>query len=835
MIESSWQTAPFDASLWFSSANQSKSTTIVLPNPSFTCLPSESKKKREETLRIENLTMAFEMPLDQIKQLRMLLRKEANLSWYEPEKEENLALPKLPSVSETIRKLDPSPPYLRCKNCNARLIRDVQSSVCVFCGTNPLKDLPPEPIKFKSTIGYRWLLESLQLDGSEMVVPVVDENKWNRGRNEPKDEIPLTELLDLEIRWPSEAERALSSTSDSESFQGKSSLNLAGVNLDSYFDRRESDSDVFEQSMASGKQVGAALDNTFHANENLSLFQNVQASEVAAGSTENRSADSFSSWEANFMSASSGPFHEEAKSADHSKVELDRESGSWKDSVGVKKKDDFNPSASTEHDYFQGDGWRTSNLGVHTQTGKSESTMDLSGTNAAESVNGSRRKLDWMEDDQHQGSDNKITDTVAIAEDKFSFDEWNDFTGLASTQDPSSTISSSKTTNQTENFGFSVDFNDTATAEDAKNSSNKGFDWMQDQWQDNNKTTDTISANEAADSFDAWNDFTGSANTQHSSFGASNSGITGQTGKFELTQDPNDTKTAESATGSSINFDWMQDDQWQESNNKATSIMNTNEAAYSFDSWNDFTGSAISQNPSSGVSDSVITAQTGKSEITADLNDMKTEEGTNASSRRSFDWIQDNQWQVSNNKTTDTTTTNDIDSFDVWNDFTSLTTTQDHSNNVWKQTVNQTSAEKTSEMNLLSSSNNSHDTEISVFPHDLFSEQFGSSLSSLPATSSNRVAEVETTRGNSGDLSTAVGSKADIEMLLSQMHDLSFMLENNLSIPPKMLLLYISWSFILGEMNLILIFVQDIISSTANQSAVDASHLGHFWLFACEL
>lgn len=34
--------------------------------------------------------------------------------------------------------------------------------------------------------------------------------------------------------------------------------------------------------------------------------------------------------------------------------------------------------------------------------------------------------------------------------------------------------------------------------------------------------------------------------------------------------------------------------------------------------------------------------------------------------------------------------------------------------------------------------------------------------------------------------SEKVGSKAnDVEMLLSQMHDLSFMLESNLSIPPK--------------------------------------------------
>lgn len=110
--------------------------------------------------------MAFEMPLDQIKQLQILLREKASLSWYQPEKEGNLALPKLPSVAETVSKLDPSPPNLRCKNCNGRLLRGLQSFMCVFCGTNPHEDLPPDPIKFKNSIGYRWLLESLHLDGS---------------------------------------------------------------------------------------------------------------------------------------------------------------------------------------------------------------------------------------------------------------------------------------------------------------------------------------------------------------------------------------------------------------------------------------------------------------------------------------------------------------------------------------------------------------------------------------------------------------------------------------------------------------------------------------------
>jgi len=215
----------------------------------------------------------------------------------------------------------------------------------------------------------------------------MDENEWNRGRNESKDEIPLSELLDLEIRWPSKAEIAQLSNSDAAAFQGKSSLSLAGVDLDSYFDRKEADSDMFEQNLASGTQVGTALDNTFEANENLSLFQNVQASEVAAGSTENLSGDSLSSWEASFTSASFVPVHEMSKSVDHSNVDLDTASGFVKDSAGVKENDDFNPSASIEHDYFQGDGWRTSNSTLHAQAGKSESTTDLIGTKTTDSAN----------------------------------------------------------------------------------------------------------------------------------------------------------------------------------------------------------------------------------------------------------------------------------------------------------------------------------------------------------------------------------------------------------------------------------------------------------------
>ncbi|XP_052114820.1 uncharacterized protein LOC107481263 isoform X3 [Arachis duranensis] len=625
--------------------------------------------------------MAFEMPLDQIKQLQILLRKDANLSWYDTEKNDQLSLPKLPSVAETVANLDPSPPYLRCKNCDGRLLRGVQSSICVFCGANPHKDLPPEPIKFKDTLGYKWLLDSLQLDGSEMVAPMEEEeNSSSRRRSESKDEIPLSELLDLEIRWPSEAERTLSSNSDSEAFQGKSSLSLAGVDLDGFFDHRESDSNASGQTMAFGDQVGdTASYSAIQAGENLSLFQNVQASELATPtrSMEDQSDDSFSGWAANFRSASSGPVNEEPESSfGHSKVQ---------DTVSGSSKDDFNHSVSKGNDWFQVDGWRTSNLEVPNQSGKPELNVDFNDTKTAESAtSSSTRNLDWMQDDQWQRNDNKTTAAVVTEAVEYSFDGWNDFTGSAraSAQDPSSIISRSNITEQVGKSEITADNNNTKA--EGNSSSIEDFSWMQDGiWPgSNNKTTDTKSTNNVEDSFDDWNDFSGSASAQYLPSNLSNSKITGESGKSELAKNNDDKRIAGDDSGSPRNFDWMQANQWQGSNDQASGIATTNEGADSFDDWNDFTGSPVTQNPSGSVSYSEINVLAGKSGTSADCHQTKTEVG-NSSSIEDFSWMQDEGWPGSNNKTTNTKGANeDADSFDDWNDFTGSANAQNLSSNL---------------------------------------------------------------------------------------------------------------------------------------------------------
>ncbi|KAK4286281.1 hypothetical protein QN277_002860 [Acacia crassicarpa] len=654
--------------------------------------------------------MAFEIPVDQIKELQLLLRKEVSLSLYEPEKEDPFTLPRLPSVSETIAGLDPSPPYLRCKHCKGKLLRGVQSSICVFCGTNPHKDLPPDPIKFKDTVGYRFLLDALQLDGSEMVGPINEGNDSSRARSASKEEIPLFELLDLEIIRPSELDRPQTSNADEAAFQSKGSLGLAAADLGSFFAQPKCTPDAFEDQLASEKLVDGATDEPFQTNENLSLFQNVLVPEKTIGPSEGQTGISFSGWEADFQSASSEAIHKESKSFDHSDVDLDEVFGYRNASLDAKKNDSSNPSASMKNDWFQGDMQRTSE--VTSQTGKPEFMFGLNYAKMAESASSSTRNLDWMLADPGQESQNKTTDNV---------------------------------------------------------------------------TTD-----EVADSLDALDDFTGSVRTQDPSSSVSNSKITSQTGEAKVTANLYDKKTAEGNHSSSTeNFDWMQDDDlWPGSNDKTTRPVPTDEVTDTINAWDGFIGSAGTQDPSSSFPNSVMASQTERSEITADHNDRKVVE-----SNSNFDWMGDDLWQGSYNKTTDTVTTEEVSgSFDDWNGFTSSAATQDHSSNVWEQTVNQTSSnQQTSEMDIFSLSSNSNVVNFGGFKqHDLFSEQSSDPLSSTGANIqtgafSGRVASVDAAGGNSGDVSSAkVGSNVDdVEMLLSQMHDLSFMLESELSVPPK--------------------------------------------------
>lgn len=98
-----------------------------------------------------------------IDQVQILLRREALLESFNPN---DPSIPPPPTLKEAIAGIGTSDNHFRCKHCKGGLFRGSESIICVYCGYGQLQESPPEPIAFKSTLGFGWLLHSLRLDGS---------------------------------------------------------------------------------------------------------------------------------------------------------------------------------------------------------------------------------------------------------------------------------------------------------------------------------------------------------------------------------------------------------------------------------------------------------------------------------------------------------------------------------------------------------------------------------------------------------------------------------------------------------------------------------------------
>ncbi|KAJ7981272.1 Dentin sialophosphoprotein [Quillaja saponaria] len=236
-----------------------------------------------------------------------------------------------------------------------------------------------------------------------------------------KDEFSLSELLDLEIRWPSELEKPETNVWNEKPIWTKISLNLDGVSLDDFFTKNEPSSDAFGEHLVPDKQIDSASATSYAlvGNGNLSLFENVHPSETATRSTEDEIGDSTSDWAANFQPPGLETLQEGSKSFDPffgSMVDLtahiDTVFGSGKDSVDVKVKDNMNPSESLDRDCFQGDIWS----------------------------NSISENIDWIQEEKWQSTNDKATDDRTTGEKTDSFDAWNGFTSSTSTQDPSNNV-----------------------------------------------------------------------------------------------------------------------------------------------------------------------------------------------------------------------------------------------------------------------------------------------------------------------------------------------------------------------------------------------------------
>lgn len=424
--------------------------------------------------------MAFELPSDLIQQAKILTRTEAGLPDYLPD---DPSLPAMPSLSATVAAFDPSPPYLRCKRCQGRLLRGLQSLICIYCGhklhQNP--DVAPDPISFKSTVGYQWFLQALRLDGSEKVGAATEKNQVNKGPRSPHDEVLLSDVLDLKIRWPTELETD-NTIMNKKLELSKSSYDPTGFDLDNFlsFPKMENISSADKEPAVISNNIGSAANKTIGNHEDLSLFENLRSSEPAVTSSTVQTSDDFSGWEADFQGAGSGeqnvsnesssPIssavgsggqhafavfdtsmsstvspgreYEVSKSTDafvgsdiDLSAQLETVFGTAEGPTDGKLKDVVAVS-SAANDWPAVDVWDSANPEVSQKAGD---TLPISRPKDAELKNNSNdpsTSIDWFQDDTWQTHNAPAPKHDTTNGDHDSFDEWNTFTSSAPTKDP---------------------------------------------------------------------------------------------------------------------------------------------------------------------------------------------------------------------------------------------------------------------------------------------------------------------------------------------------------------------------------------------------------------
>ncbi|KAK4369396.1 hypothetical protein RND71_013188 [Anisodus tanguticus] len=434
--------------------------------------------------------MALELPTDMIQQAKISTRIEAGLPKYNPN---DPSLPSLPSLSATVAAFDPSPPYLRCKRCQGKLLRGLQSLICIYCGhklhQNP--EVVPDPISFKSTVGYQWFLQALRLDGSEKVAAANEKNQVNKGPSSPHDEVLLSDLLDLKIRWPTELETDNTITNKKLELS-KSSYNPTGFDLDNFlsFPKRENTSSAYKEQAVISDSIASAANKTVGSHEDLSLFENlrssepavisstvqtsdnIRSSEPAVTSSTGQPSDDFSGWQADFQSAGSGEQNVSNTSSSH-----------ISSAVG----------SGGQHAFAAFDTSTSSTVSTGNQHECSKSTDAFVGSDIDLSA-----QLDTVFGTAEGPTDGKLKDVVAVspaANDWPAVDLWD-----------SANPEASQKAGEIHPISRPKD----AELQNSSNDPSTSIDWFQDDtWQTNNAAApkhDTENGDH--DSFDEWNTFT---------------------------------------------------------------------------------------------------------------------------------------------------------------------------------------------------------------------------------------------------------------------------------------------------------------------------------------
>ncbi|KAB2073565.1 hypothetical protein ES319_A07G091800v1 [Gossypium barbadense] len=700
--------------------------------------------------------MAIEIPKDLITQLQISLRKQANVPSYDSTDPSLPGLPLFHSTSDSPRR--------RCIHCKSRLLRGSDSILCIFCGKRPT-ETPPPPIKFQSTSGYRWFLHSLNLDGSENVGESLDGDGKDKGSGE---EFALSDILGLEIKWNDVEFKGFES-----GLRKSNPLNLAGFDVEDDFlvERKEGSASIPSEGTSAVKK-GTSF----------------------TGSNVHESRGAVSGWQAEFQSDDHGaistmsfdPFASSSKGIS-SDID-DAVVGQGTNLFDGKDKGNQTSSESKTTDWFQGD-----------------------------------LKSNFTSGDQAQSSISNTLGERTINDD----DDWNDFTGSTNAQGSSDQdadglksmnekgSSADLSTHMDSVFGTGDSFQgkpvDNTTSSHSSN-------WFQDDlW--SNSTSKTVhhteqfdknvgnkdgeilaninSVTNDEDSFGAWNDFKSSSILNSSISSSNEHGIHTSTTE-EKNSDPfsgwdTDFQSANSKNnrvgsiasdpfvGSSLGLSDHIDTVFASGNDLFDMKAKDSSNASNANSW--------LQDDLCSNSSSKLTHQAENLGATGDIMDSGKAKSVHNSSSIDVNWFPDDQLLTGNKKAPDEKSIEETDNlFSDWSDFKSSTTKQDPLSDSSKQAITIDDNNDLSAWNDFTSSTGAKDPlSNSSKQTDLFSGAFSNQNGSTDidiiwpeAPISARMADEDFSNATTG------GSKADeIEVLMSQMHDLSFMLETNLSVPTK--------------------------------------------------
>ncbi|PPS16564.1 hypothetical protein GOBAR_AA04013 [Gossypium barbadense] len=731
--------------------------------------------------------MAIEIPKDLITQLQISLRKQANVPSYDSTDPSLPGLPLFHSTSDSPRR--------RCIHCKSRLLRGSDSILCIFCGKRPT-ETPPPPIKFQSTSGYRWFLHSLNLDGSENVGEPLDGDGKDKGSGE---EFALSDILGLEIKWNDVEFKGFES-----GLRKSNTLNLAGFDVEDDFlvERKEGSASIPSEGTSAVKK-GTGF----------------------TGSNVLESRGAVSGWQAEFQSDDHGAistvsFDPVASSSKDISSDIDDAVvGQGTNLFDGKDKGNQTSSESKTTDWFQGD--LKSNF-----TSGDQAQSSISNTLGERTINDDDDWNDFTGSTNAQGSSDQDADGLKSMNEKGG----DSFSGLEAGSESTIFETHHEVSKSFDHFaGSSADLSthmdsvfgtgDSFQGKPVDNTtSSHSSNWFQDDlW--SNSTSKTVhhteqfdknvgnkdgeilaninSVTNDEDSFGAWNDFKSSSILNSSISSSNEHGIHTSTTE-EKNSDPfsgwdTDFQSANSKNnrvgsiasdpfvGSSLGLSDHIDTVFASGNDLFDMKAKDSSNASNANSW--------LQDDLCSNSSSKLTHQAENLGATGDIMDSGKAKSVHNSSSIDVNWFPDDQLLTGNKKAPDEKSIEETDNlFSDWSDFKSSTTKQDPLSDSSKQAITIDDNNDLSAWNDFTSSTGAKDPlSNSSKQTDLFSGAFSNQNGSTDidiiwpeAPISARMADEDFSNATTG------GSKADeIEVLMSQMHDLSFMLETNLSVPTK--------------------------------------------------